>query len=235
MRNGKKRMLSALLAAAMMCSLYIPTPAVAAQSGLTGSLTAAVRIDYAQRLDELQRRGIQVELRQGSHSLGSVPLAEAGVYTVGGYQAEVTAKNTDGGELQGGLWPGFLEVTFEDLPQGEYALAFSGKGYQSYTEKNIVLSDYSRHVVVGTGDATFTLGDVNGDGAVNEKDRAALSAVLGSQRPEELYQYDLNGDKAIDIVDLAYVDRLIHAEGAAVLRETARITVPADMKRDFWT
>ena len=55
-RNGKKRILSALLAAVMMCSLYIPTPAVAAQSGLTGSLTAAVRIDYAQRRSQLASR-----------------------------------------------------------------------------------------------------------------------------------------------------------------------------------
>ncbi len=229
-RNGKKRILSALLAAVMMCSLYIPTPAVAAQSGLTGSLTAAVRIDYAQRLSELASRNVQVELQRGGVALGSVSLTQEGVFDVGGYQAAVTSMGVDGGELGGGQWPGFLEVTFEDLPQGDYSLAFSGRGYKSYTQKNITLGDYSRHVVVGTGDATFTLGDVNGDGAVNEKDRAALSAVLGSQRPEELYQYDLNGDKAIDIVDLAYVDRLIHAEGAAVLRETARITVPADMK-----
>ncbi len=93
------RMLSALTAAAMMASLYVPVPAAAAGGAVIGSVTATVRIDYAQRLDELQRRGVQVELRQGSRTLGAVPLAEAGVYTVGDYQAEVTAKNADGGEL----------------------------------------------------------------------------------------------------------------------------------------
>ena len=229
MRNGKKRMLSALLAAAMMCSLYIPTTALAADEGVTGSLTTAVRIDYAQRLDELADRGLQVELQKGGATLGTVALTQAGVQNVGGCQATVTPKGVDGGELGGGQWPGFLEVAFEGLPQGSYSLRFSGRGYTSYTEKDIELRDYSRHVVVGTGDATFTLGDVNGDGAVSEADRTAMAAVLGSHRPEELYQYDLNGDGAIDIVDLAYVDRLIHAEGKSVLRETARITVAANL------
>ena len=130
-RNGKKRILSALLAAVMMCSLYIPTPAVAAQSGLTGSLTAAVRIDYAQRLSELASRNVQVELQRGGVALGSVSLTQEGVFDVGGYQAAVTPMGVDGGELGGGQWPGFLEVTFEDLPQGDYSLAFAGRGYKS--------------------------------------------------------------------------------------------------------
>ena len=227
----KKRMtriLSALLAASMMGTLYVPLPAAAAESGAKGSVTAAVRIDYAQRLDELQRRDIKVELRQGGQTIGSVPLAQAGVYTVGGYQAEVTAKNTDGGELLGGLWPGFLEVAFGGLPQGEYTLSFTGKGYKPYSE-TVTMTDYAKHIVVGTGDATFTLGDVNGDGKVDEKDRAALSAALGSTRPEDLHQYDLSGEGTIDIVDLAYVNRLMSAQGGSVLRDTALLTPPANL------
>ena len=227
-KKAKTRVLSALIAASMMGSLYVPTPAAAAQGQTTGSVTAAVRIDYAQRLDELQQRELTVELRQGERSLGTVPLAEEGVYTVGGYEAEVSAKNTDGGELLGGSWPGFLEVSFGELPQGEYTLAFSGKGYKPYSQK-VTMTDYAQHVVVGTGDATFTLGDVNGDGKVDGKDRSALAAVLGSTRPEDILAYDLNGDRAIDIVDLAYVNRLISATGGAVLRDTARLTLPVNL------
>lgn len=227
-KKAKTRMLSALVAASMMGSLYVPVPAAAAGTGVTGSVTAAVRIDYAQRLDELQRRGVKAELRQGSRTLGSVPLAEPGVYTVGGYEAQVTAKNADGGELLGGLWPGFLEVSFEDLPQGEYTLSFTGKGYKPYSQ-TVTMTDYAKHIVVGTGDATFTLGDVNGDGKVDGKDRSALSAALGSARSEDLLQYDLSGEGLIDIVDLAYVNRLTSAAGGAVLRDTALLVPPADL------
>ncbi len=228
-RKTKTRILSALLGLTMLCSLCVPAMAAESGSTVTGSVTAAVRVDYLQRLDELRDRNVKVELRRNGQSLGQVSLTEEGAFTVGGYQARVALKDAAGGELGGGNWPGFLEATFEGLPQGEYDLAFSGRGYKPYVEKQILLGDYSRHVVVGTGDATFTLGDVNGDGAVNEKDRAELAGVLGSTRPEYLAQYDLSGDGAIDIVDLAYVDRLMHAVGGSVLRDTARITVPVDL------
>ena len=228
-RKTGKRLLSALLAAALTSGLCLPAPRAEAAGTVTGSVTAAVRIDYAQRLDELQSRNLTVELRRGTSAIGSVPLTEEGTYTVGGYEAQVSLKNTDGGDLLGGLWPGFLEVTFQDLPQGDYTLSFTGVGYKPYTEKNITLQDYSRHTVVGTGDATFTLGDVNGDGKVDVKDRTALSAALGSTRREDLLTYDLSGDGVINIVDLAYVNRLISATGTSVLRETDRLVLPANL------
>ena len=195
---------------------------------MTGSVTAAVRIDYAQRLDELQRRNLQLELRRGNQTLGTVPLAQEGSYTLGGYEAQVALKNTDGGELLGGLWPGFLEVTVRDLPQGEYTLSFTGTGYKPYSQ-TLSMTDHAKHLVVGTGDATFTLGDVNGDGKVDAKDRTALSAALGSTRREDLLPYDLSGDGVINIVDLAYVNRLISASGGSVLRDTTLLAPPADL------
>ena len=60
-KKMKTRILSALIAASMMSSLYTPALAAEAESEVTGSVTAVVRVDYAQRLDELQRREIKLE------------------------------------------------------------------------------------------------------------------------------------------------------------------------------
>ncbi len=229
-KSAKVKFLSALTAVSMLLPLC--APALAAEQGrtsaVTGSVTAAVRIDYAQRLDELERRDVRMELKQGNKSLGWVSLWKEGEATLGGYKAQITPKNAEGGELGGGRWPGYLEVTVEGLPRGEYTLNFAGRGYHGYTQK-VTLAAYSQHVVVGTGDATFTLGDVTGDGKVDGKDRTALAAALGSNRAEDLRIYDLSGDGAIDIVDLAYVNRLMSAQGQAVLRDTVLLAPAADL------
>lgn len=227
-KKWTSRIIASALTVAMLGALCVPVPAKAADSAVKGSITAVVRLDYAQRMDELRRRGLQVTLKKSGKSLGSVSLTEEGSFTVGGYPATVSAQNTDGGELLGGNWPGFLEVSFGQLPQGDYELTFTGKGYKTYTQA-LTMDKYARHVVVGTGDATFTLGDVNGDGKVDAADRTAISKVLGSTRSEDLLRYDLSGEGVIDIVDLAYVDRLLTAKGDAVTEETALLAPPADL------
>ena len=73
------RIVAAALTAAMAGSLCAAPPAMAAEAdnGVRGSITAVVRLDYAQRIDELQRRGLRVELAQkDGKSLGSVALTE---------------------------------------------------------------------------------------------------------------------------------------------------------------
>ena len=92
----------------------------------------------------------------------------------------------------------------------------------------MALGNYSQHVIVGTGDATFTLGDTNGDGAVDQKDRDALSSVLGSTSPQDLRLYDFNGDGAIDIIDLAVLSRNTAATGGAQLLNTTMLAPPVD-------
>ena len=85
---------------------------------------------------------------------------------------------------------------------------------RSKRQAKAILDEFRPDLVVGTGDATFTLGDVNGDGKVDAKDRAALSAALGSTRREDLLPYDLSGDGVIDIVEghvLIGVSRLVNA------------------------
>ena len=225
MKKSRKRLLSSLLAVALALSLLPPGTARAAQAEVTGTLSATLRIDYSQKLEELQERSLQVSVVQDGKDLGRVDLARPGTYSVGGYEAVVSARNTDGGDLGGGSWPGYLDLELRKLPRGKYTLRFTGTGYAAYSEE-LDMTEHAWHLIVGTGDATCTLGDVNGDGRVDVRDREELAKALGSSNSRDIAQYDLNGDNAIDIVDLAYINRLIKAEGGSSKIETTVLVPP---------
>ena len=226
MNRNRQRLLPTLLALAMIFSL-LPVPAARAASGITGSISATVRIDYDQSLKELEDRGVQAELRQGSQLLGTIDLTAAGQQSLSGNRAaQVSLRDQSGGPLYS-EWPGYLDFTVDGLPQGAYTLRFTGRGYAPY-EETVYMTDHSRHLIVGTGDATFTLGDVNGDGRVNESDLERLSAALGSELRQDLDSYDLNGDGAIDIIDLSYLNRLLKATGGSQCLETTLLTPPVN-------
>ena len=214
-----------LLLAAVLALLLLLARTGRAADAAAGAIAATVRIDYAQSLAELQERDIRLEVLQGSASLGSVQLTRPGTYALSGSQALVSARNADGGDLGGGSWPGYLDVELSGLPLGSYTLRFSGRGYVSF-DQAVTLSDCSWHLVLGTGDGTLTLGDVNGDGRVDTRDRDALSAALGSRTARDVELYDLSGDGAVDIVDLAYINRQLGASGGAQAIRTALLAPP---------
>ena len=225
----KRRIISLLLAASLLAGAIPAAEAAGTVAGQPlGSVAATLRLDFPQRLEEIQERNVRVELFQDGQSLGWLPLGweESGAQ-VGGFPAAVALRNEDGGELGGGSWPGYLDVTVENLPQGEYALEFTGEGYVPYTQR-LTLRDYSQHVTLGTGDGTFTLGDVDGDGAVSRRDRELLSEALGSGERRDLDQFDLDGDGEIGVVDLAYLTRAMEADGEAAVRNTAMLLPPVD-------
>lgn len=217
-RTAMKRFLSLLLAAAM---LAVPLPAKAAESGpaqddVKGSISATIRVDCPQTLEVLKARDIKVSLKKdGNPVVTDLSMTESPTDS----KAAVTLRNPDGGELNGSEQPGYLDVTFPDLETGTYRLEFTGTGYVPFSQ-DVELTDCSKHVILGTGDASFTLGDLDGDREVTEKDRDKLAAALGSKDPDDLNKYDLDGDGKIDIVDLAYVSHHIKAVGEAAVRDT---------------
>lgn len=227
-----KRLLSGILAGTMAMSLTAPAGAsdrtdiqAVSADAVHGSIRATLRLDYAQTRDTLRKRNVTLSLKQGDKKLGSVDLGNG--TSQGLDDVTYTARNKDGGDLGGGEWPDYLDVTLSDLPQGDYTLEFNGTGYVPFTQK-VALHDYAQAVILGTGDKTFGLGDVNDDGSINKTDKDELIAALGSQDTGNLKRYDLNGDQKIDIVDLAYVSRQMYAKGDAELFKTAMLSPKVD-------
>ena len=67
---------------------------------------------------------------------------------------------------------------------------------------------------------------------MDAKDREALANALGSTADKDLYTYDLNGDREIDIVDLAYVNRSVNVSTAVpTVLDTACITAQVNLTK----
>ena len=177
-----RRVPALLLTASMSLSMLTPAWAVEAKpkSTAVGGMQAALRIDYSQSLQELEKRNIQAELFRGNNSLGTVDMTDTGAVKLGEYTAQVAMRDRLGGERTGSALPGALDLSVSGLPQGTYTLRFTGEGYAACSTE-FTIQDYNQYVEVGTGDNTFALGDFDKSGKVDTKDRDALAAVLGSK------------------------------------------------------
>ena len=223
------RLLSLVLTIAMLMSLAA-VPVQALDGGeVTGSISGTLRIDYAQTLSELKQREISVELLRDGAVLGKLPLTGAWSDRLQNtYPAQVGLRDADGGELVGDGWPGYVDFSVERLPVGAYELRFTGNGYRTFTQR-MELRDAAQHLILGTADDTFTVGDLNSDGKVNTADRKLVADSLGSDDAG----CDLNGDGKVDIIDLAYVTRNASGVvrgtlGSAELQETYLLAPPVD-------
>ena len=226
----KQRVLSLLLAGALLVP-GLPAAEAAWGGADLGGISATVRVDWPQTLEALRDRRVRAELYQEGRSLGTLDLTEEdGRADLGGYPAVVALRNQDGGELGGGRWPGYLDLTVSGLPQGNYTLEFTGDGYADCRQE-LTIDRYSQHVTLGTADASFTLGDVDGDGRVNSRDREELAEALGSAGRRDLERYDLNGDGVVDVYDLAIVSRNRNAEGRPEVRDTNLLAPPVEEVR----
>ena len=200
--------------------------AYAADAGTpSGSIGLTLRFDLPQTAANAAGRDIQLEVRgTGGTARIALPSGLALENSLGA-SVSAAAKNTDGVILTNESRVGYYEVELSGLPAGgsRYDLTLTGTGYKPFRQ-TVTLDGYSQHVIAGTGDATFSLGDVNGDGAVDSGDLAALDARLG--KTAQPGPYDLNGDGKIDVTDLAYVNHTRNATGQAQVLDTAAILSP---------
>lgn len=90
------------------------------------------------------------------------------------------------------------------------------------TANELFLKEYAKIITIGTKESTFTLGDVNGDGSVNQEDQQLVEAALGTDNEA----YDLNKDGTVNIVDISYVNRgmMVQGTGKAVAQNGAMLS-----------
>ena len=222
-----QRVLSGVLTAAMGLSLLsgIPTASAAdrdtavlvssSPTQATGEIVTVIQIDYPIYTEKLN--GATVTLYRGDMAIAHGSLQDNGsmTFTDGSTAAGTITLLTDGSMVSS------VEVRMTGLlaetGSNQYRLKLTGNGFKTYESNVLELSTYSIGMVLGTG--TFTLGDVNGDGAVNTADVEAVKVHLDTDNG----QADLNGDRIVDISDLAIATMGAAASGEAQIYHTTAI------------
>lgn len=237
MTKWYERALSGLIAASMGISLVGGMPHAAAAghayaqqvrnaSEAVGDITTKIRMAYPITMEKLLHSQIQVELLRHGSSIAVGALN----------QREGTFTFTDGSTAQGyfvvhpeedGVQAAYVDVQFLGLSaqegQNTYRLRLSGQGFKPY-EQEVTLDLYSKALLVRTDDRSFTMGDLNADGIVDQGDITQMEKALAAGNQ---IAYDINGDGKLDISDLATVTLAAGATGEAQVRNTALIVSKA--------
>ena len=235
------RVISGLLSLAMvgsLCTTWLPSAAAVSTqedsaesvSQTTGSIALTIRFGLPQTAAGVAQRGIKLQLTDGSQNTATIDLETREVSGTGitAGQVSVEKQNVQGVALTTEEQIGYYQVVLTGLPADKtvgkaYTLTLSGTGYADCAT-TVTLKDYSQHVIVSTDDGTFSLGNVDGTGAVDSADLAAMDAHLG--QTGALNVYDLNGDGVVDITDLSYVNKMVDVTGDPKVLDTTAIVSP---------
>ena len=235
------RVISGLLSLAMvgsLCTTWLPSAAAVSTqedsaesvSQTTGSIALTIRFGLPQTAAGVAQRGIKLQLTDGSQNTATIDLETREVSGTGitAGQVSVEKQNVQGVALTTEEQIGYYQVVLTGLPADKtvgkaYTLTLTGTGYADCAT-TVTLKDYSQHVIVSTDDGTFSLGNVDGTGAVDSADLAAMDAHLG--QTGALNVYDLNGDGVVDITDLSYVNKMVDVTGDPKVLDTTAIVSP---------
>lgn len=226
------RALSGVLAASMGIGLLGSLPHAAAVSSVsagknavgttqaTGEIQATIRLDYPISSQKLQEIGAKLTLFQGDKAIATGDLSQDSTLTF----SESTTASGKVSQRTTDQTVNYIDVNIRGLSAQEdentYHLKFEAEGFKTYESDELTLSQYSKGIVLGTGDATFTQGDLNGDNAINTSDVDIVKSKLSTNDSKT----DLNGDGKVDIYDLAAVTMASGATGEAQLFNTTVIT-----------
>lgn len=223
MRKWYHRTMASILVAAMAFGMlggfaqqaFAETRSASQKQSATGEIQATVRLDYPIAVSKLS--DATLTLLKGDSAIASGKLGANGTLTFkdsSGASGDVTLRST-------GQTLSYVDINIRGLAAdgSDYKLTFAGFGFKTYTSPALTLDKYSQGLIVGTGDATFTQGDLNGDGKVNEADIELVKAKLSTNDAAA----DLNGDGTVDISDLTMVTLATGAAGEAKVYNTALI------------
>lgn len=190
---------------------------VVLDEGTTGKISTTIRFDYNDLINNVKDRNIYVTLIKDEVELGIAKVDES-TSSIVGYPMSITAKSIDGDiNVTDVIGQYFIEIS--GLPTGLYALEFNGLNHVTYKTDTVELIDYSKHVLIGTGDGTFTYGDVHMDGKISNEDLD----VVKDDILKGIISNDLNGDGKVNIVDLSMISIAMNAQGDSVVYDTTMI------------
>lgn len=247
-----KRVLAGLLAMILLLTSVDVTAFAAgnekdtaANTNGNGDISVVLDLSYPEALNTVQQKNMKAQLLNGSGSvLAEIDLGEKTEDEKGfpisenqNGTAKMEALNSFGVPITTESEVNYYNVSFTNLPNNsDYQIALKGKGYKSYLSDKITLKDFSKKIVLDTKSQAFTMGDVNGDGAVNDKDLAVIETALGTKdiaAGSKDAAADLNCDGTVDIKDIALVNRNRSAVGQAVLYDTEVIAAAVATMKDL--
>lgn len=175
----------------------------------TGDFTLTLHFSCPERTETIGNRQIRAALLDSEdHEVWSTSLvsdlSQAKQDTKDGFSAEVRYLNEAGEDLTTEAMASFFRADIQGLALNQnYHVRLTGIGYKSYTSEEFSLTTFSKQLVVNTGSTSFSLGDINSDDKVDEKDLESMTSEL--EKKESIA--DINGDGVVDITDVAYVHR----------------------------
>lgn len=210
-----------------------------------GDISVVLNLSYPEALDTVNQKDMKAQLLNGSGSvlaeieLGEKTEDEKGFPIMENQSGTVKmeALNSYGVPITTESEVNYYNVSFTNLPNNsDYQIALKGKGYKPYLSDKITLKDFSKKIVLDTKSQAFTMGDVNGDGAVDDRDLAVVETALGMNNIAaggKEASADLNCDGVVDIKDIALVNRNRSAVGQAVLYDTEVIAAAVATLKDL--
>ena len=231
-----RRAISGLLCLATLassCTAWLPAASAAGTqeqalqqtTQATGSIALTLAFALPQRADEVRDRKIQLTLTDSSNRPVATVRLWDGTADAGTLPVSVETLNAQGVPLTTEQQIGSYRAAVSGLALGTYTMTVTGTGY-SPCSTTVTLEGYSQHVLMSTGDGTFSLGDVDGSGTVDIADRAVMDAHLAAADAEALAVYDLNGDGRVDVIDLSYVNKMMDVSGTPTVLSTSAIVAP---------
>lgn len=231
-----RRVISGLLCLATLASTCTPWLPAASAAGTresavqqnaqaTGSISLTLAFPLPQRLEEVQARRLRLTLADSTgRTVAAVSLWD-GSADAAGLTVSMETLNAQGVPLTTEQQLGSYRATVSGLPLDTYTMTVTGRGYTPCSAQ-VMLEHYSQHVLMSTGDGTFSLGDVDGSGSVDSADREALAAHLATTDPAQLAVYDLNGDGKVNVIDLSYVNKMMNVSHTPTILSTSAIVAP---------